>query len=314
MRRPRLGYALVVTAAVLFIVNAGVSRVSMRAGVEPLTLTTARVTGSLVVFVGWALLLRRSALRPPRGRALAMVVALGLIGVAALQWTYFVAIDRLPVGVALLLQYTAPVLVALWARFVRHESVRDRVWLALGLSLAGLAVVSQIWQGLVLDGIGVAAGLAAAVAFAAYFLLGETSVADDDPLRVILWSFLVAMVALNVLRPVTDLGTDLPTTTTSLLGELSSLSAPVWLLLAWVVVLGTVTPFVLELYALQHLPATAVVVVAMLEPVGATVLGWSWFGESLTGVQVAGAAAVVAGILLAQTARPAPAPDPVPFG
>jgi len=314
MRRPRLGYALVVTAAVLFIVNAGVSRVSMRAGVEPLTLTTARVTGSLVVFVGWALLLRRSALRPPRGRALAMVVALGLIGVAALQWTYFVAIDRLPVGVALLLQYTAPVLVALWARFVRDEPVRDRVWLALGLSLAGLAVVSQIWQGLVLDGIGVAAGLAAAVAFAAYFLLGETSVADDDPLRVILWSFLVAMVALNVLRPVTDLGTDLPTTTTSLLGELSSLSAPVWLLLAWVVVLGTVTPFILELYALQHLPATAVVVVAMLEPVGATVLGWSWFGESLTGVQVAGAAAVVAGILLAQTARPAPAPDPVPLG
>jgi len=314
MRRPRLGYALVVTAAVLFIVNAGVSRVSMRAGVEPLTLTTARVTGSLVVFVGWALLLRRSALRPPRGRALAMVVALGLIGVAALQWTYFVAIDRLPVGVALLLQYTAPVLVALWARFVRDEPVRDRVWLALGLSLAGLAVVSQIWQGLVLDGIGVAAGLAAAVAFAAYFLLGETSVADDDPLRVILWSFLVATVALNVLRPVTDLGTDLPTTTTSLLGELSSLSAPVWLLLAWVVVLGTVTPFILELYALQHLPATAVVVVAMLEPVGATVLGWSWFGESLTGVQVAGAAAVVAGILLAQTARPAPAPDPVPLG
>jgi len=313
-RRPRLGYALVVTAAVLFIVNAGVSRVSMRAGVDSVTLTSVRVSGSLLVFVLWAALVRRGALRPPRGRALAVVVALGLIGVALLQWTYFVAIDRLPLGVALLLEYTAPVLVALWARFVRREPVRDRVWIALALSLSGLAVVTQVWDGLVLDGVGVAAGLGAAVAFAAYFLLGESGVSDEDPLRVILWAFAVATIVLNLVRPVTDVGRDVPTATTSLLGALSSLSAPVWFLLGWVVVLGTVVPFFLELFALQHLPATAVVVVAMLEPVGATVLGWGWFGESLTAVQLVGAAAVVVGILLAQTARPAVAHEPVPLG
>ena len=313
-RRPRLGYALVVTAGALFIVNAGVSRVSMRAGVESVTLTSVRVTGSLVVFALWAALARRGALRPPRGRTLVLVVALGLVGVALLQWTYFVAIDRLPLGVALLLEYTAPVFVALWARFVRHEPVRDRVWAALALSLTGLAVVSQVWDGLVLDGIGVAAGFGAAVAFAAYFLLGEQGVSKDDPLRVILWSFAAAALALNLVRPVTALGTDVPTTTTSLLGALSGISAPVWLLLGWVVVLGTVVPFFLELFALQHLPATAVVVVAMLEPVGATVLGWAWFGESLTVVQTFGAVAVVTGILLAQTARPAVDREPVPLG
>jgi drug/metabolite transporter (DMT)-like permease len=313
-RRPRLGYALVVTAAVLFIVNAGVSRVSMRAGVDSVTLTTVRVTGSLVVFALWAALARRGALLPPRGRALALVIALGLVGVALLQWTYFVAIDRLPLGVALLLEYTAPVLVALWARFVRREPVRDRVWVALALSLTGLAVVSQVWDGLVLDGVGVAAGFGAAVAFAAYFLLGEHGVSDDDPLRVILWSFVAATVALNLVRPVTALGTDVTALTTPLLGELSGISAPVWLLLGWVVLLGTVVPFFLELLALQHLPATAVVMVAMLEPVGATVLGWVWFGESLTLVQTVGAVAVVTGILLAQTARPTVAREPLPLG
>jgi drug/metabolite transporter (DMT)-like permease len=259
-------------------------------------------------------LARRRALRPPRGRSLALVVALGLVGVALLQWTYFVAINRLPLGVALLLEYTAPVLVALWARFVRREPVRDRVWVALALSLAGLAVVSQVWHGLVLDGVGVAAGFGAAVAFAAYFLLGEQGVRDDDPLRVILWSFAAATVALNVVRPVTALGTEVAVETTALAGALWQIAAPVWLLLAWVVVLGTVMPFFLELFALQHLPATAVVMVAMLEPVGATVLGWAWFGESLTLVQTVGAVAVVAGILLAQTARPARDHEPLPLG
>lgn len=313
-RRPRLGYALVLTAGLLFVLNAGVSRVSLRAGVDSVTLTTVRITGSVVVFAAWAALARRSALRPPRGQALALIIALGLIGVGVLQWTYFVAIDRLPLGMALLIQYTAPVLVALWARFVRREPVRDRVWIALALALGGLAVVSQVWQGLVLDGIGVAAGFGAALAFAAYFLLGERGVSGDDPLRVVLWSFLAAALAFNVVRPVTALGTDLPGETASLLGALSSVSAPVWLLLAWVVVLGTVVPFFLELLALQHLPATAVVVVAMVEPVGATALGWAWFGESLAALQVAGAAAVVVGIVLAQTARRAPAAEPLPIG
>jgi len=312
-RRPRLGYALVVTAAVMFIVNAGISRVTIRAGVEPATLTTLRVTASVLVFGLWAALGRHSALRPPRGRDLALVIGLGLVGVALLQWTYFVAIDRLPLGVALLLEYTAPVLVALWARFVRREPVRERVWVALALSMAGLVLVSQAWQGMVLDGVGVLAGAGAAVSFAAYFLLGERGVSDDDPLRVILWSFLVAAIALNVVAPITGLDRDIPGTTTSLLGALHSLSVPVWVLLLWVALLGTVVPFLLELYALQHLTATAVIVVAMLEPVGATLLGWTWFGESLTAVQTLGAAAVVAGILLAQTSRPS-VREPVPVG
>jgi drug/metabolite transporter (DMT)-like permease len=119
-RNPTLGLVLVVLGAVLFIQNAGVSRIALRAGVDPLTLTTTRVTGTVVVLLVAALLFRRDALRPPTGRLGLLIVAHGLVGVAALQWTYFVAIDRLPVGMALLLEYQAPILVALWARFVQH--------------------------------------------------------------------------------------------------------------------------------------------------------------------------------------------------
>ena len=302
-RNPALGLVLVVLGATLFIVNAGVSRVALRAGVDPVTLTTIRVTGTFVVFLVVAALVRPSALRPPPGRLRLLVVAHGLIGVAALQWTYFVAIDRLPVGMALLLEYQAPIIVALWARLVQKEAVRPRMWLGLALATVGLAAVTGIWRGLVLDPLGIAAGLGAAVCLATYFLIGEHGVGTLDPLRVILWSFLVGSIALNIVSPVTEFDTSLLGESVSLLGALAEYEAPVWLLLLWIVVLGTVVPFGAELVALRHLRATTVTMIAMLEPVGVSALGWLWFAESLDGIAVTGGIAVIAGIVLAQTAR-----------
>lgn len=308
--RPTVGYALVLSAAALFIVNAGVSRSTIRAGVDPQTLTTIRASGSVPIFAVWALLWDRGALHPPRGRMIGWLVVMGVVGVALLQWTYFVAIDRLPIGIALLLEYTAPVLVALWARFVAREPVSARLWPALGLSLVGLAVVARVWSGLAFDGPGVVAGFGAAACFAVYYLVGDHGIADRDPLHVILWAFLVAAVFLNVVWPVTRLDADVATGSASLGGSLEGVSVPGWSLLLWVVVLGTVAPFALTLFAMRHLPPTVVVVVSMVEPVGVTALGWAWFDETLGLVQLAGGAAVVAGIVLAQSARRARATDP----
>ena len=302
-RNPTFGLTLVVVAALLFVQNAGASRVVLRAGVDPASLTTLRVTGTVLVLVAAAAIFRRDALRPPRGRLALLIVVHGLVGVAALQWTYFVAIDRLPVGMALLLEYQAPLLVALWARFAQHEQVRRQLWLGLGLAWGGLALATGIWRGLSFDMVGVVAGLGAAVCFATYFLVGEHGVGLLDPLRVIVWSFLVAAAALNVVHPLSEVGRGVVGSSTSLLGRLGDLSAPVWLLLLWVVVAGTVLPFGLELLALRHLSATVVTMVAMLEPIGVSALGWLWFSETLGPVELAGGVAVVAGIVLAQGAR-----------
>src|SRR3954452_7004828 len=174
-RNPALGLALVVLGAALFIQNAGVSRVALRGGGDPLTLTTTRVTGTVLVLLVVAAVFRRDALRPPRGRLGLLLVVHGLVGVAALQWTYFVAIDRLPVGMALLLEYQAPILVALWARFVQREQVSSRLWVGLALAVAGLAAATEAWSGAEFDGLGIVAGLAAAVCFAGYFLIGEAA-------------------------------------------------------------------------------------------------------------------------------------------
>ncbi|WP_194944101.1 DMT family transporter [Aeromicrobium sp. S22] len=300
-RNPRLGYALVIVAAVLFGINGGVSRVAMGSGLGPEGFTTLRITGATAVFVAYAACFRRTALRRPRGSALIVVIALGLVGVTGLQLTYNVAIDRLPLGIALLIEYLAPVLVVLWVRFVRKEHVRPRMWGAVALSVVGLAVVGQVWNGIKLDALGVFMALLAAVCFAAYFLIGEHNVGFDDPLRVILWAFVVATVAMNLIQPIWTTP-DLPGST-SMLGRLEEHAVNPWLVVGVVIVMGTVLPFFLEMIALQHLPATVVTVVAMLEPVIANVLGWAWFRESLNPVQLVGAAAVLAGIVLAQTSR-----------
>lgn len=305
-RSAATGLALVSTGALMFVLNAGVSRVALRAGVDATTLTSLRVTGAALLLLAFAAAFRRSALRPPGGRLGLLLVAHGVVGVALLQWTYFVAIDRLPVGMALLLEYQAPVLVALWALLVQRERVRARLWVGLALATVGLGAATGITDGIALDAVGIAAGLGAAVCLAAYFLIGEHGVDRLDPVRVILWSFVVAAVALNAVSPVTSVPGGLLAADAPLLGRLDGLTAPVWALLAWVVLLGTLVPFGVTLLALRHLRATTVTMVAMLEPIGVSALGWVWFHEALGLVAVLGGVAVVAGILLAQTARRSP--------
>lgn len=309
-RSVAVGYLLVLTAAVLFGVNAGVSRIPMRSGTDVTTFTSVRITAALVLVAVLAVVLDRSALRPPRLRELPLVLGLGIVGIAGLQGTYNVAIDRLPLGIALLLEYTGPVLVVLWVRFARRESVHPRMWPALLLTLLGLAVVGRVWNGLTFDGLGVAMGLAAAICFASYFLLGEDVRVGDEPLRYFLWAFVAAAVLVNVVRPAwtaTALGVD-----ASMLGRLDHLTVPAWSAMTYVVVLGTVAPFFLLLLALRSLPAIVVSVVAMLEPVVATIVGWAWFSEALSPLQVGGVVAVLTGIVLAQTARRRPTEPALP--
>ena len=301
-RRPRLGYAMTLVAASLFAVNGTVAKVILSSGITPLRLTELRATFG---FVGLALVLLVTAparLRLSR-REIPFLVFYGICGFALVQWLYLVAIHRLPIGIGLLLEFTAPVLVALWARFAWHEPVRARVWLALGLSLAGLALVAEVWSGITLDGIGIAAGLVAAVVLATYFLAGERGVGRRDPLSLVCYSLLFASLFWAVTQPWWSFPFGLLHGSTSLNGNLAATSVPLWALYVWLVVLGTMVPFALSIGALRHLPATTVGIIATFEPVAASVVAWVWLGESLDAAQLAGGAVVLAGIVLAQTAR-----------
>ncbi len=301
-RHPTRGYVYLVVAAALFALNGTVSKVILASGLSAMRLTELRCAGAALGLGLVVLVVSPRRLRVSRSE-LPLLAAYGVAGVALTQVFYFVAIARMPVSIALLLEYTAPVMVALWARFVFHERVRSRVWVALGLSLAGLALVAEVWTGGTLDGLGVAAALAAGVALATYYLLGEHSASRRDPLSTTFWAFVFATVFWSAVQPWWGFPVGSTTGDAALLGNLAGHALPLWALLTSMVVLGTIIPFVLVLSGLHHLPATRVGMVGMLEPVLAGVVAWAWLAEALGAVQLAGAVVVLAGIVLAQTAR-----------
>ena len=300
--RPGRGYAYLVVAAVLFAVNGTVSKVILEAGISAPRLTELRCAGA-VLGLGLVVLVVSPRRLLVSWSEVPLLAAYGVAGVALTQFFYFIAITRMPVSIALLFEYTAPLMVALWARFVMHQPVRNRVWGALGLALAGLALVADVWSDSSLDGLGVAAALVAAVALATYYLLGEHSASKRDPLSTTFWAFVFATLFWSVVQPWWSFPYSAVTGSASLLGNLDDLSLPLWTLMSWMVVLGTIVPFVLVLSGLHHLPATRVGMVGMLEPVLAGVVAWLWLSEALSSVQLVGAGVVLAGIMLAQTSR-----------
>ncbi|MEQ4305885.1 EamA family transporter [Plantactinospora sp. B6F1] len=308
-RRPALGVLMVLTSGALFAVNGTVSKLVLRAGIEATQLTLIRAAGAFVGLLALSLLLRPGARRLRiTARQLPLLVAYGLTGFFLTPMLYFVAISRLPVGIALLFEYTAPLLVALWARFGQHQRVRPRLWVGLAFGLAGLACVAEIWGELKLDGLGILAGLGAAVMLASYYLIGARGVQRHETLPLTTWAFGAAAVAGLLTRAVTD-GTD----GWAPLRETSG-GVPVALLCGYVVLLGSILPFLLVAGALRHLPATSVSIVGMVEPVLAAAVAWVALGagEALNAAQLGGGLLVLVGVALAETARIAESPARIP--
>ncbi len=309
--RAATGVAFAVAASVLFSVNATVSKLVLQHGLSSVQLVSIRSAGAAVLLMGYTALTRPDTLRVGR-RELAFLAAYGVCGIAMVQWLYFVAIARMPVGVALLLEYTAPLMVALWVRFAQGEQVRSRVWAALALCLGGLALVAQVWHGLTLDGVGVLAALGAAAALATYYLMGERGLGRRDPVSLMAWIFTFSALLWAVVAP----------WWTFPFGALGRPVAMPWgaavdvgVLTAWVVLLGTVAAFGLVLLAVGRVGAARVGILGMLEPVGSALVAWWVLDEGLRPVQLVGGAVVLVGIVLAETARrrPAQATDAVPL-
>ncbi|HEV8603301.1 MAG TPA: EamA family transporter [Gaiellaceae bacterium] len=301
-RRPLLGYAMVLAATGLWGINGTVSKAILSSGLSSLRLTEVRSTGAALALAAALAVARPQSLRVRRGETL-YLAAFGIGGLAFVQLFYFLAIRRLEIGIALLIQYTAPVLLALWARFGAKETVRRRIWVALILAFAGLSLVVDLWGGLSLDAVGVAAALGSAVTFSFYILLAEHAVGRRDPVSLVCLGFAFAAVFWAILQPWWSFPAGFVDDRVLLDGTLLSTTLPVWLLMLAMIVAGTIVPFGLLVGALRHISATRAGVAAMFEPVAGAVVAYAWLGESLSAVQLAGGGLVLVGILLAQTAR-----------
>lgn len=301
VKKPLVGHVALLCSVLLFAANGSVSKSLLQSGIDAAQLSQIRVTGAFIVLLLFALVLVRPNLKISLTE-IPKYLAYGIIGVALVQYLYFVAINRLDIGVALVIEYTAPVLVALWARFGEKEQVKQRVWYALAITIAGLSMVTNIWGGFALDTIGFIAAALAAISLAVYFVSGEKLVAKRPPLAVVTLAFGASTIFWAVLEPWWQFESELISGRVNLVAD-SSATLPAWLLMLWMIVLGTIAPFFLSFVSLRHLKARTVAIVGTLEPVVASAIAFVLLNESLLAIQLLGGAAVLIGVVLAETAK-----------
>jgi drug/metabolite transporter (DMT)-like permease len=301
VRAPGRGRATGLSLAswVLFAGSGPLAKAVMAAGWSPVAVASVRIALAALVLVPVVAVARPRALRLRRAD-LWLLLGYGLLGVAGVQLFFFVAVGRVPVGVAMVLVNLAPALVALWVRVVRGVRLPGLVWLGITLALAGLATTAEVWQGARLDLPGVGAGLAAAVCSAGYFLLGEHGAGRHDSFGLTAAGLAIGAVVMVAISPPWTLPPGLLTVPVVLGG----LRTPAWAALLALTVPGTVLPYLAGLRALRELSSAAASVLALVEPVIAAVLAWLLLGQGLGVTQLVGAMVLLAGAVLVQLAGP----------
>lgn len=301
VKRPIVGHIALLSSVTLFAANGSVSKSLLISGIDAAQLSQIRVTGAFVILIVLALIFVRRELKLKLNE-IPKFMSYGIVGVALVQYLYFVAINRLDIGVALVIEYTAPVLVALWARFGEKEKVKQRVWYALAITIFGLSFVTNLWGGFTLDGIGVTAAGLAAISLAIYFITGEKLVAKRSPLAVVTLAFGASVIFWAILEPWWNFNSAVLSGQVKLVADSNS-TFPTWILISWMIIMGTIAPFFLSFVALRHLKARTVAIVGTLEPVTAAAIAFVLLNESLLAIQLLGGLAVILGVIVAETAK-----------
>jgi len=304
MFKARRSEILLTLAAIMFASNGIASKLLLNDYISAWRLAQVRSILTFIILAAYIAWRAPKTLRIAK-REVPRLAALGAIGIAAVNGAYFLAISRMHVSIALLIEFTAPVWIVLYLRYVRKKHVPNEMWAALFLALLGLAFVAQVWKGLTLDGIGVLAALGAAFALAFFFLAGEGITAHRDIQSVTMWGFGFAALTWSLLMPIWTFPFDVFTISIPLEGALDGYSAPGWVLILYVVLIGTVVPYLFTLNGLRNLSASTTSAFGMLEPIFAGAVAWFWFNESWTVLQLFGGVIVIAGIYMADRARSA---------
>lgn len=220
------------------------------------------------------------------------MTVLGVVGLAGVNAFYFAAIARLPIGVALTVQYLGPLLLLVWLRLVHRRTLPGGLWSAAGLSVVGCFFVVRAYHPGGLDGVGIAEAFGAAVTFAIYLYSSEQAGQRYSPATTLVWGFGLSSLFWLITQPAWSF-------------PLHALSSSRNVAFAvYVVVAGTLVPFAFMITAVRHLPAARAAVVATLEPVLGALLAWPIHGQVLSPIQIVGGLVVVGAIVWVQAQRP----------
>ena len=245
----------------------------------------------------------RESLKAER-REIPTLIFYGIFGYAMVQLGYFIGISRgVPLSLVLILEFTAPIWIVLWIKFVRKTEVAKDMWVAIALALFGLILVAKVWQGFAFDLIGTLGAIGAAMALAIYFLMSQSLGTKRSAQAMVVWGMGFAGLFWSLVLPIWNFPTEIFTTEINLQGRFSDYSAPGWLLIAYIIIFGTIVPYLFVVGGIRRLSASTSSVIGMLEPVIAGIFAWIWLSQSWSAIQLAGGAIVLIGIYIADRAK-----------
>ena len=271
--------------------------------ITPFRLAQVRSIGAFFILLAIALFIDRESLRAPK-KLIPKLAAYGIIGFAAVQAGYFLGIQRgVPLSLVLIIEFTAPIWIALWIKYVRKMYVPASMWGAIALSLLGLILLAQVWNGLSFDLLGLLGALLSAFALTAYFLIGKSFGTSRSAMSLTVWGLGMASLAWSSSMPLWNFPFEVFTIDMDLQGVFAGNTLPGWLLILWIIVMGTIVPYLFVISGLRLLSASTASVIGMMEPVFAGIFAWMWLQQSWNGIQLIGAAVVLIGIYIADRAK-----------
>jgi drug/metabolite transporter (DMT)-like permease len=288
--------------AFLFAFNGIISKIVLLDEISAWRLTQIRTGGAFVILFTFFIIFKRNELKPTKAE-LPWLILFGIVGVALVQALYFVAIERMYIGIALLIEFTAPIWILLFLRFVLKKHVPKGLWYAIALAFTGLLMITQVWSGLSVDQIGLLAAIFDALALAGYFLIGDLLGKTKSSGAIATWGFGVATLILLFALPIWNFPTAALSSEMNLLGRFENYQLPGWALVLWIVVMGTIAPYLFVISGLKILSASTASIFGMIEPVLAGIFAWWWLNEKLTTTQLLGSLIVLIGIGIADRAR-----------
>lgn len=226
--------------------------------------------------------------------------ALGLV-LVFLVATDYVAIQQLPVAIAIVLLFTSPILVVLWTAFAARRVPSRFVLIALTLSILGVVLVSKLLESTLEQvnwfGIGIGLTITTAVFFTAYIILSEQMAGTGESVGILLKTYAVA----SLFWLAYQFTQGLPLTL------LTPENFPKVLVVG---IVGNLLPYLLFLWSIQRVHAERVAIVATLEPFVAAIVAWLWFGQTLTLLQIAGGVLIIVAVTDLQLKQTQPSQHP----
>ena len=295
----RLGLLFAVGSAFAFGSSGPFAKALMEAGWSPTAAVTARLAGGALVMAIFATIVKpdwfREALQHSK-----TVVAYGLIPIAGAQLCYYNAVAHLSVGVALLLEYTAPILVVGWLWTTTRRRPSSLTLTGVALAVAGIMLVLNVFSGAHINLIGVGWALAAAVCAACYFLMSDRVAADGDdglnPITLATGGLIVGTAAVALLGVTGVMPLTFTTNDTVIAGLTTSWMVPVIAL----GVIATAIAYTLGIMGISRLRPRFASLVGLSEVMFAVLAAWVLVGEAITPTQAIGGAVVLLGLALAR--------------